>query len=245
MKLSNVFFAITLGLISLGFSWKNAYAGSRVETMWVIENSASNAPLIRSFKKEIGTFFIELEMNKLDQTALMVSSDAQKWDGLPLSINKGSLIIVGTAADATADFKKRLDVGHSSVVSNSPLWSLFRLYQRAPSLSEIYQTKYFVPTVPTAVMLVVGQADEHARYAKGTPQASYNAADFANYFIHLNTADKKPLLVSAISADVSGSAYKTVVKATGGTYYDYKAGSDISRIIRDYAEKVVRWTEEN
>ena len=94
-------------------------------------------------------------------------------------------------------------------------------------------------------MVISSQPDGYSKYAKGTPQAHYDAADYARLFIHLNSADKKPFLFNAISPLGVGNTYQTIVKATSGHYYSYQSGSDVSQMLRDYAEKVINWTEKN
>jgi len=235
---------------------------ARVENLWTVDNSSHCDKTIKELKKHINVFYNELALAKfpVQHRGIFLSSDAHKWDGLPIrDVGQGMLMQAESASSSTVDFVKRVDAAYSNGACgncyNSPIWSMFRFYQRLPGLTEIYHNGYMMPSIPMDAMIITNQKDHYPYYTKNTPQKNYRPEDYARDFLNIHNAEKKAFRVSAIapacpslveaaegasaSTTADDNAYRTVVDKTGGRYYQAGCNLDMPAYLKDYASRVI------
>lgn len=237
-------------------------ANAKAENLWVVDNSSHCDKTIKELKKYIGVYFTELSAQQfpIQHSGVYLSSDAHKWDGLPIRAPGQAMLMKWTDPNQAGEFNKRVDEGYSSGACgncyNSPIWTMFRFYNRLEQglLNEIYHNGYMMPDVPMDAMMISNQKDHFPWYSKNTPQKPWTAADYANNFIAFHTKEKKAYRVSAIapacphelletsgddSAAAPENAYRVVVDKTGGRYYLAGCNLDMAAYLRDYAKRVI------
>lgn len=235
---------------------------SRVENLWVVDNSSHCDKTIKELKKHINVFYNELALAKfpVQHRGIFLSSDAHKWDGLPIRETGQAMLMAGSdPSTSTTDFVKRVDAAYSSGACgncyNSPIWSMFRFYERLPGLSEIYHNGYMMPFIPMDAMIITNQKDHYPYYAKNTPQKNFRPEDYAKSFLDFHAAEKKGYRVSAIApacpslveaveggstaTTADDNAYRIVVDKTGGRYYQAGCNLDMPAYLKDYASRVI------
>jgi len=236
---------------------------AKVENLWVVDNSSHCDKTIKELKKHINVYYNELHLAKfpIQHKGVFLSSDAHKWDGLPIrDVGQGMLMAGADATSASSDFIKRVDAGYSNGSCgncyNSPIWAMFRFYDRLPGLAEIYHNGFMMPQIPMDAMIVTNQKDHYPYYAKNQPQKPWKPADYAREFTALHTKESKPYRVSAIApacpslletledgvegvTTAAENAYRIVVDATSGRYYQAGCQLDMPAYLRDYAQRVI------
>jgi len=230
-----------------------AVPGAKAENLWVIDSSWHSRDLIRALERNIHYYFQDLDRAQIHHSGIYLSADAHKWDGLPIRGKNDSFLMLWSDSNVARDFEERTQITFVSSCYNSPIWSMFRFYQRVPGMPEIYHNRYMMPNIPMDVLMVTKQRDQYKRFAKNTPQKHYTPEDYAREFIAFHNNERKPYRVSAIAPHcprlidpwgeeaMAGpeNAYKIIVEKTGGTYYPYKCEFDMADVLRDYARKVI------
>ncbi len=232
--------------------------GAGTEMLWNIDTSNMCSQLLQSLKTNIKVFFAALDKAQIHHAGVYLSSDAHKWDGLPITNNNGPILMKWSDTNVASDFVSRMsastfgDDGKCSNCFSSPIWSTFRFLQRVPSLTEIYHNGYIASNVPMEEMIITQQTDHFPTFAKNTPQSTWAAGDYANNFINFNKAEKKPLRISVIAPECPSlieqeaataapvNSYQTLVDKTAGQYYKITDCSfNLTTILNDYASKVI------
>lgn len=229
------------------------------ENLWIVDASHCNKVLRRLLTDNIHWYYEAIRGASVALTGTYLSADAQRDDGLPVQVGVGPYIIFGSGQAAIDDFNQRTVVASEGKnCCNSPIWSMFRFYQRVPGIPEIYHNQYMMERVPMDALIITNQRDHYRFYAKNTPQAKWTAADYAQNFIEFHQKEKKLYRVSAIVPPCtrlietlpeeqwhgSEGAYKTLVDKTGGLYFPTQGGCDLDnkkmrKIMEDYAAFVI------
>jgi hypothetical protein len=160
------------------------------------------------------------------------------------------------------NMNQRLSNGYSpdllSNCYNTPIYSMYRLYQRAPTsdLSDIYHKGYWTSGVPADVMIVTQQRDHFTAYTKNVPALkNYTADNFASDFVKFHSTEQQQYRISAIAPEcpsllettgelqntAEANSYKVLVDKTSGKYYTFgTCDFDMSKTLRDYANRIIR-----
>lgn len=230
-----------------------AVPGAPSENLWVVDNVShviGQDPLAKSLKANIGAYFQALDAATVKHTGVFLAADVGKWDGNPVKGKTGNWLLKAGDPNLVTDFRYRVDTAEAKECYSSPLWSMFRFYERAPSLP-FYHTEAFLPDVPMDVLIVTKRADNFKKHAAGKPQADWTPEQYADNFLAFHAREKKSYRVSAIAAecpkledpyhvlDGAESAYQKVVRKTGGAYYPYDCTFEMVKVLKDYAEKVI------
>jgi Putative Ig domain len=232
--------------------------GASVENLWIIDNSKHCNQLMDALRRDIHLYFGALKTANLHFSDVYLSSDAHWMDGTPIRNNNDVILWSDKDVNPTQEFLERLKNGFSHPSGlchncfNSPIWSMFRFYDKVPSMTDIYHNGYMMPNVPMDAMILTQQRDHYEAFAKGTPQASWTATDYAKNFISFHTAQMKPYRVSTIAPACPRlvteqptsagpeNAYQVLTKATQGTYYPVEnCGFNLQTVLADYAAKVI------
>lgn len=232
------------------------------ENLWIVDNSSHCDKTIKELKKNINVFYNELQLAKfpIQHRGIFLSSDAHKWDGLPIRDVGQAMLMAGADPNASSvDFVKRVDAAYSNGACgncyNSPIWSMFRFYQRVPGLSEIYHNGYMMPFIPMDALIVTNQKDHYPWYSKSTAQKNWKTEDYAREFMDFHQREKKGYRVSAIapacpslveavedastSTTADENAYRILVDKTSGRYYQAGCNLDMPAYLKDYASRVI------
>ena len=242
-----------------------ARPGAPSENVWVIDNSwpwLGKNWLISELKAKIGVFFDALDQAQIHYTDVYLSSDVNKWKGAPIPDASGDVLLTWKDADRVRSFGERLDATHANKCYNSPIWAMFQFYKMAPQLP-LYQNDFFQESVPNDVFILTKQQDYYRSFTdpKGkppTPQANWNAPEFADSFINFEKNEKQPYRISALApecpklldafpedpdaqpiAKAGENPYMTLVKKTNGSYYALDCNIKMEKILADYAQKVI------
>ncbi len=237
-----------------------ARPGAPSENVWVIDNSwpwLGQNWLINELKAKIGIFFDALDAAQIHYNDVYLSSDAKQWKGAPIAGKSGDVLINWKDADKVRSFGERLDATHTTKCYNSPIWSLFSFYKMAPQLP-LYHNEFFEESVPNDVFILTKTQDYYRNFTKGTPQASWNAPEFADSFVKFEQNEKQPYRISALApecpklldpypedkdsqplAKAGENPYQTLVKKTNGSYYAFDCNIKMEKILADYAQKVI------
>jgi len=218
-----------------------AVPGAPTENLWVIDNSANlgcDDELAQSLRKYIGVYRSALNSAQVRDLGVFVGTNAKKFDGLPIKSKAGSWLLRFDDASWSTDYRYRVDQVFGREGYNSPIWSMFRFYERLPNISDLYHRGFSEAQIPGEVMLVTQQKDIYAKYAQGTAQQSWTMADYSKSFRDFHVREKKSYRVSAIGPSTE-AAYKTIVQDTAGTLYPYVCPFPMENTLRDYAKKVI------
>lgn len=232
--------------------------GAKAEYVWVVDNSNKCDKTIAALKKDIGVFYDALAQAGLTHAGVYLSADAHKWDGLPIRGDNEGILMLSSDDDIVNTFRKRTDLAnsndHCGNCYNSPIWSMFRFYERAPGLSEIFHSGFFMAGVPNDVMIVTHQTDHFKYFTKNKPAVkNFTADDFATSFLAFEGEQQQAYRINAIAPQcptlIEGSgqpgtsapenAYNVVVTRTNGKYYVNGCDFDMPKTLSDYAQRIV------
>ncbi|MCB0403274.1 MAG: tandem-95 repeat protein [Bdellovibrionales bacterium] len=229
-------------------------AGAKVENLWVLDLSDYSGNLVSSLGCCIDHYYNVLNDADIHHTGILISSDARNFDGSPTMNYQGDMLLRWDR-DHIQDFRNRTQPDSFSFNNeywtdnclSTPLWSMQRFYDRIKGFSQIYERDYFVDQVPMDVLIATCQRD-HYRYFT----SSQTPDGFANRFMSLHAAKKKPYHVSRITPRDSSlssikpsqagpaNAYSVVVNATGGkNYHGEDWNYSMGAILKDYAKTVI------
>ncbi len=221
-------------------------AGAASENLWVVDNHSIWDPTIRGLKGSIQTFYNALYAAQGQFSSVYLSSNAADFDGYPIYDDRVSPLMSENENDIVGDFLYRVRLSYSpgfcSNCNNSPLWSLYRFYQQAPTISSLWHNGYFVSGTPMDVMIVSSEADNFLGYSENVATVNkWSVSDFASNFSLFHQKTGQPYRISVITSDCSppdGDTYQQITKATHGVYYGVGCNSDITTALSDYASKV-------
>ncbi len=222
--------------------------GARVENLWVMDNSCRNEKsksLLRSVVENIHRFFEPITQMSIDSVGVFLSSNVTRFDGVPITSSNGNILMVGSPPDVIRDFENRSLVGcNDKCIISSPIWSMFRFYERAPFMSEIYHKGYFEKRVPMEVLIVSMRSDQFKKFSRKTDQRAWGANDFAQHFIRFHISQEKPYRISVIGPGKcltkpsdNQKPYVTLTTRTGGEFYPIKC-IGVREALQDYVKKV-------
>jgi len=231
---------------------------ARVENIWVVDNSQSTAKTIADLKQNIHYYFDDLSNAGVGSKGVLLSSDAQIWDGAPISPQGGSFLISGDEADPVSDFNQRVELGATYDACgncfNSPIWTLHLFYQQLPGLISSSEN-YFEPGIPAEILMLTAQLDHYPSFSRTVmPFTQYTPQDWLQSFGQLYSAKKKAFRISALASeanaliDVTGDpstsaspeTYQVMTQATNGTYYaTTHSPFNMAEALHDYAAKVI------
>ncbi len=232
---------------------------AKTELLWIIDNSKYCDSTIKSLKKYINLFYADLDTAQVSHQNVLLSSDVEKFKGLPITENNGSKLFGNQNQDIIMEFQKRVGLAGSfglcNNCNNSPIWSMFRFYEQLPTdkLADIYHKNYVMKSIPTDALIVTHQLDHYKHYTGKLPEPlkSYTPNDFARDFVTFHKQEKKGYRVSAIapgcptliSSDpgtaAPSNAYNVIVQKTNGKYYVNQCQFDMEQTLHDYAKDVI------
>ncbi len=232
---------------------------AKTELLWVIDNSKWCDSTIKSLKANIDVFYSDLDAADVTHQNILLSSDIDKFKGLPIMQTGGSRLFGNQNSDLVAEFQKRVGLagsfGMCNNCSSSPLWAMFRFLEQLPTekLADIYHKGYIMSGVPTDAIIVTHQLDHFKHYTAKLPEPllSYTPNDFARDFITFHKQERKGYRVSAIaprcpdliSSDPGSAgpsnAYNVVVQKTKGKFYVNQCHFDMEATMHDYAKDVI------
>ncbi len=243
------------------FTIDSTVAGANTEMVWTVDTSSAGTKLLSALRSNVKYLFQALNTAQIHYSQIFLSSDANKWDGLPIAQNSEPMLMNWNDQNAAADFTSRLDYAANSndddnnSCSNcfsSPTWTMFRFFQRLPSISEIYHNGYVMPGVPMESILITQQTDHYPAFAKGTAQSSMQPGDYGNQFIAFDEAQKKTLRISSIAPQCPSlvesegasagpaSTYQTIVNKTSGQSYPMTDCTyNLKPVLQDLATKII------
>jgi hypothetical protein len=231
--------------------------GAPANNVWVIDTSNSCSKLMKSLRDNVHYYFDALKAQQIHHTGLYLSSDAHKWDGLPIHKDSQDVVMKWSLENPAYDFQDRMsfaEAGDPTVCGNcfsSPIWSMFRQYQRAPQ-ADYFHNGMYDAGAPMDVMVITQQRDHYKAFTPGKPQANWTPNEFAKNFIDFHTQQKQSYRISVVApaapnlvtenpnSAAPDNAYQALVSATKGTYYAIDdCNVDIKPKMEDYAKKVI------
>jgi len=234
-----------------------AVPGAPSENLWVIDNSwpwLGTNRLVRALKEGVHYYYDALNAAGVRHTGIYLSSDVHRFKGLPIQGDDTSPFISWKDGSLISHFVSRVNDTYSKKCNTSPIWAMFKFYEQAPSLSDIYHQGYFTEGSPMDVLVVTKHADAYKSYAKGTSQANMTPADYADRFIQFHQNEKQSYRISAIASEcqnlldpddesveqtAQSNPYRVLVNKTNGQYFTYDCHFDMEKTMKDYADRVI------
>ncbi len=237
-------------------------SGAGAENLWVIDANHCNKTIRNALVENIRYYFDALDNAKIHHSAIYLSADPDEWDGEPIRQPNGPYLIKWSDLNKEDDFKQRTVVASASKnCYNSPIWSMFRFYQRVLAIPEVYHNGYMMAGVPMDALIVTNQKDHYRKHANATPQKQWTAVDYVNNaFIPFHKNEKKAYRISAITPKClhgkaitdlveqapehawhgDSGAYRVLAEKTGGKIWQVgHCNIDMKSILEEYARSVI------
>lgn len=153
---------------------------------------------MQELAKNISIYFSALDAARIQHTGVYLSTNVQKFKGLPIKDPSGDTLLRWDQKDISGSFVRRMNFTKSNYCYTSPIYAMFAFYGQLPGM-QMFQTSYFQPEVPMDALIVTRQTDYYKLYAKGTAQANWTPSDYADKFIDFHAKGKKSYRISAVA----------------------------------------------